>query len=389
MLGAATALLLACGAPSSVDPPPSFDVSLVDPRVADLLREMAADVVADPSNPELRGDLGLALEANAMRSAAIEAYHQAALRAPGDPRWPYHAASVRAVQGDFAGALEELGRATALDGSYAPAHRLEGQWLFELGRLDEAERSFRRAVETDANDAGARAGLARVYLQTERQAQAEPLLQQLIGRTPFDAYVRSLLAAVYRQSGRIELARTEVARLGRPVQPSWPDPWRDDLDEYRVGYAADFKRAMRLLGRRRFEEAIPILESLRDQQPREVTVLSNLGAAYLDAGRVDNGMRTLQQALTLAPDHFSVHLNLSRAFEMQGDPTTALGHVDRALTANPYLSAAHVRRGILLAGLKRFDEAAAAIEEAARLNPQDPQLQQIRQRVRQMRAGQS
>ncbi len=151
-----------------------------------------------------------------------------------------------------------------------------------------------------------------------------------------------------------------------PLPEPFDDPWAEEANAYRVGFAADLKWANAPLAAGRFDEAIAILERLRDRHPRDVSVPSNLGAAYLDSGRVDEGREALGAALEVEPDHFSTHLNLSALEERSGDLPAALEHADAAIRGNPYLAAAHEKRGLLLARCRRFDEARRALEDRRR-----------------------
>ncbi len=363
---------LHCRADLPVDSPPRVEEAGLDPDVASLLAERVKGVENEPGNGAIRGQLALAYEANGATDAARTVYAQAEVLDGSEPQWPYHLARMLADSGDNEAAVAAVERAIALEPGYAPAHRRRGEWLLELGRIDDAELAFRSAVELDAGDEGSQTGLGRVYLQKEQELTALEILQPLLGRTRNEAYIRQLLGTAYRQLGRIDEARAELALAAGGDTPVWADPWRDELERYVVGYAAEFKRGMRLLGARRYEEGIPLLEELRAARPDDVTLLSNLGAAYVDVGRLDAAVATLQSALEHDPDHFGSHLNLSAAMEARGQIEPALTHIDAALESNPYLAQSHLQKGRLLLKARRAEDALESFEAAGRYDAVDP-----------------
>jgi tetratricopeptide (TPR) repeat protein len=214
--------------------------------------------------------------------------------------------------------------------------------------------------------------MARVYIQSGRETYAVHVLQELIDSVTDHPYLHQLLGTAYRQMGRLDEARRELALVTRPQRPQFPDPWRDEMQRDKVGYAAAAQQALALVGVRQYEQAVPILERLRDQEPEDVVLLSNLGAAYLDTGRIEEGMRTLNDALALSPDHFGAHLNLSAAYERLGQLDQALQHANHAIRSNPTLGQAHVKKGLLLAKQRRFDEAIATLDTARRYDARTP-----------------
>jgi tetratricopeptide (TPR) repeat protein len=367
----ATAALVFCVAGCApqvvVDPPPQPDYSLLDPDVATLLKNKVAEIEERPRDAELRGQLGLACDLFMILPSARTAFEQATVLDPDDARWWYHLARMRAELGDVEAALDDVDQSIRLHPGYAPAFWRRGYWLLDLGRQDEAETAFRLAVHRDPAALAARVGLARVHLEREQGDEAVRILTELLPYQPENGYLHHLLMTAYRQQGQMELVEEMMGRA-ESTPPVWPDAWRDERLRYEVGYAADLKKAERLLGQSRFEEAITLLEELRTQRPDDVTLLNNLGAAYIDTGRVDDGIQTLLAALRHDPGHFGSHLNLSRAYELKRLPHQALDHADKAITANPYLAQAHERRGIVLARLKRYREALESLEAARRFD---------------------
>jgi tetratricopeptide (TPR) repeat protein len=357
------ALLGGCGPRIVTDPPPRPDFSLLDPDVAELLQNMVAGIEKNPGDAAARGEYGLACDLFSITPSARTAFEQAVKLDPDTARWWYHLARIRAELGEIEAALADIDTAISLETDYAPAHWRRGQWLLELGDLPAAQAAFTSALEHDATATAARVGLARCHIQLDQEDEAITILDQLVEEAPGIGYYHYLLATAYRQKGQLDLATTvQPGAATRP--PPWSDPWRDARMQYQVGYAADLQQALRILRQKDYARAIPLLEELRTRRQDDVTLLNNLGAAYVDIDEVTQGVRTLRDALNYAPDHFSTHLNLSLAYQKLGLMEKAVEHADMAIAANPFLPQAHERRGLALARLKRFAEADASLDTA-------------------------
>lgn len=81
---------------------------------------------------------------------AEQAYRQAAALAPSDPTVTIRLGDLLLERGNAAAALEAFDRTSALDPLVAPAYHREAGALRALGRLDEAERALKKAIEVEA-----------------------------------------------------------------------------------------------------------------------------------------------------------------------------------------------------------------------------------------------
>ena len=78
------------------------------------------------------------------------------------------------------------------------------------------------------------------------------------------------------------------------------------------------RQALDLLQERRFDAAIPLLESLEQAVPVPA-VLNNLGAAYLATGSTNQAKSAFDRALSEAPDQESARANLTK-IDVEADP---------------------------------------------------------------------
>lgn len=81
--------------------------------------------------------------------------------------------------------------------------------------LNSALSHYSRALELQPDDPDANLGLAKVLVKTNRTEKAIPLLEHAAQLEPFNAVVHYQLSTLYRNSGRSEDARRELAEFRR------------------------------------------------------------------------------------------------------------------------------------------------------------------------------
>jgi len=73
-------------------------------------------------------------------------------------------------------------------------HSQLGDIYFQQGKLDQAEASYRAALERDPEDADTRAHLGQCLLRRKRPAEARPLLEGVVSQNPKHDYGYTLMA---------------------------------------------------------------------------------------------------------------------------------------------------------------------------------------------------
>lgn len=351
---------------SEIGPPVEADLSTADAAVAELLRSLVQQARQSPDDAQARASLGMGYEVNGLPQAAVESYRQAVAMQPDQPRWSYYLATARAKLGDLDGALEAMNRVVEQADVYVPAHLHRGAWLMDLGREDEAQTAYERAVALQPKNPAGSFGLARVHLKRKEGAKAVELLEALQQEHPANPYLHQLLGMAYREVGDLDRAREALSRGAPGAEPGWPDPWHDEKAAFQAGFGAGMLKAEDLMSKGKMQEAIELYESLRAERPDDVALINNLAVAYRNVGNDEKAFLVLQQGLADHPDYYPFHLNLSAAYERRGDGQRALHHIDRALEIYPTLSAAHERKGRLLVRMRQIRPALASFDEALR-----------------------
>jgi tetratricopeptide (TPR) repeat protein len=351
-----------------VFPVPKAEAGSIDPEVEALIKKMIAETEKNPKDGAAFGRLGLAYDANEMTKAALQAFQRASKLDAKEPRWPYHESRMESIAGNLPAAQKAVERSISINKDYAPAHQLRGDLLLDSGRAADAEKSYRAMLQIEPKSVAGRVGLARAKMQANDNKAAIPILEEILKETPGNAYIFQLLGNALRRVGQPDLAKKALARATNPVEPRWPDPWRDERDVYAVGFAAKLQRASAMAQGQKAAEGIRLLEELRVSHPTNAALLTNLGAAYCKVGRMDEGIETLQAAVRERSEHSSALINLSQAYESKGRMQEALETANKAVQSHPELVHAHMRKGFVLSKLGRKEEALQSFETAWRVD---------------------
>jgi Flp pilus assembly protein TadD len=113
------------------------------------------------------------------------------------------AGAMRLKVGDVAGALTALRAAVQTDPTDHQAWLLLGNALFEAQRYDEAERSYRTALDLDRTLRPVRRNLAQLAVRRGRRPEAERLLRELVAEDRRDADAQLALGTLLASRGDV------------------------------------------------------------------------------------------------------------------------------------------------------------------------------------------
>lgn len=242
--------------------------------------------------------------------------------------------------------------------------------LFGAGCASEAARRGRRAL-----DEGAYA-LASAELSRAVQERPEELsywvdlgrarIGEGRGREAAEAFTRA--RALSPKEARLAIYLGHAEELARQYDAA--------ERAYRAAVALAPERAWprRVLGARllrwgRAEEAIPWLREAIALDPEHAETHHALAIALAQAGQKSRAEAALRDALVRFPRERALLLSLSALLIERQAYAEALEVYAQVVRLWPAFAPAHVGRAILLARLRRPQEAQAALDEAVRLDP--------------------
>lgn len=148
------------------------DIRMALSRPADALQDYDAALAADPDDPGLLCNRGLALQALQRYPEAMESFTRAIERHPGFARAWMSRGVLRAELLEYAEAEADLRRATDLEDFYAEAHYNLGNVLMLKGELEQALHEYTLAIEIRGDFVDARIGRGMARLQAGQYAAA-------------------------------------------------------------------------------------------------------------------------------------------------------------------------------------------------------------------------
>ena len=178
-------------------------------KVIDLLQPLNSSGGADPAVAYM---LGTALIRDQQLSAGQVLLDQ--ILRHGD------SAEARLLMGtaklgvaDFAGAIQDLSRAVALNPGLPSVNSFYGQALMAAGDTPGAAMAFRAELALNPYDFEANLNLATILRQDQDYAETMKLLARALRLRPKDVRVRYQMASVELAQGKVESAQNELARI--------------------------------------------------------------------------------------------------------------------------------------------------------------------------------
>ena len=199
------------------------------------------------------------------------------------------------------------------------------------------------------------------------------------------------------QDGRydvvVEVEGSEVARVRVFVKSAYKTDFRQDIHlEWRADpsqrqrarpetiSAADFydragrnkslfERAQRLLDKRQYREAVPLLNEIVGIDPADFQAWTELGTAHLGGGDVAEAEKAYRRAIQEKPTFALALLNLGRLLITQKRYTESIEALSRATDARPDSAESHFLLGETYLKLKLGSKAVPHLNEALRLDP--------------------
>lgn len=147
---------------------------------------------------------------------------------------------------------------------------------------------------------------------------------------------------------------------------------RRRLEKYPADFLAHFNLAAvtRAPG-----EAVTLLERAVQIRPTNATARNSLGAALLEAGRVDDAITAFRAVLAADPGYANARYNLGQALAARGDIDAGVTELKAYVATRPDDGRAHYTLGGVLASAGRVRDALPYLRRAAELLASDAEVQ--------------
>lgn len=278
-------------------------------------------------------------------------------------------------------------------GAIAPAERAElGAALLESGLIAEAVRELEAARKLDPSNADTLVSLSRAYLQQNDVKSAGRLLESAVAGGMDESRLYFTLAEVYEAGGFFENA-IPAMRLAVEKDPAnefyrfrygmlltdskapaaavirLEEALKEFPDSAKLWLAlgiAHFNENKTAEAQKAFEKALAI-------EPKLIPALAYLGTAFIERARYEEAAKIYERALAIDGRNAILHFLLADTLLKMpdSDPARIENHLKQSVLVDENLAAAHLALGRLRARRENWTEAAASLEKAMRLEPEN------------------
>lgn len=311
------ALLLAAGAAEGwrrlhgTAPPLPPLPDILDAEVRQAVQHAREKVLDRPGDASAWGYLGRLFLVHQLYSEADRCFNEAVHLDPHSPNWPYGRALIALrVRPDDAPAFlrQALSAAGHSPPEYQSAVRMQlAEACVERQEWEEAERLFQEERHLRPDDPRAALGLGLIAMARDDPHRAEEFLRQAQTSPMARKKATVQLAALARRRGDLAAAANydrETAAL--PDDPRWPDPFREEVEQLRVGHHEWLRQEVELESRHRFAEAAALCLQEARVHP-SARAYAHAGFNLARAGDCQQAEKYLREAVRLEPNSAHAH----------------------------------------------------------------------------------
>lgn len=301
----------------------------------------------------------------------------------------------------LAGKMEEAEKkyreALEINESNAVAHNNLGFLFAQLERFDEAKQEYFRAIEINPEYSTAYTNLGLTYLMMQQWDETEYYLLKAVSFDKNDFHANESLAKLYMLKG--DAANSEIFWKRcyniKPKSSQLIDLAHVLITQQKLDEAMDVlknalpdeeenPRLYAMLGiiyfaKYDFGSAITCFKRTLGMEPEDTEARHNLAMALLKTGQSIEAMNEFRRILLLNPDHAEARNNLAVIELAADDPDSALNHFNITLEQEPDNPKALYYKSIILFNQGDFVEAKKTLAATIATNHQDykPKAEEI------------
>ena len=342
-----------------------------DGRLAEAQALLDRAVDQAPSDPLLTAMRATVLAGLGSVDEAAAEFDRAIMRGGDESELRIHKAVALAQGGQPSAALEELGRVGSAAEYSAEACTVRGYVHYIRGDYAAAERDLRLATKLNPRSAYPQTLLADAVHRQDRDDEALRLLDRAVKLDPEDAEARELRGLIRLDRDDLDGAVEDLRQAVALAQTS-ADAW------------STLGEAQRRRGK--LDAAAGALDRALELEPENARTLWFRGQVLAEQKKLSKAVTHLKRATELDSSLVEAFATLGEVLMQLSRHDEALAAFDRALTAGdpvdrtmPALrgdqrAAVLANRATVLEHRGHFAKAAAALQEAVRLMPEDADM---------------
>jgi tetratricopeptide (TPR) repeat protein len=244
-----------------------------------------------PDFAEAHYNLGNALVQKGRVDEAIVHYQQALQIKPDYVEAHYNLANVLIQKGKVDEAITEFQLVLQIKPDSAEAHINFGNALIQKGRVDDAIIHYQQALQIEPDNVLVRNNLGYALLQEGKVDEAITQFEKVLQIKPDYANAHYNLANALIQKGRVDEAITQF-QLALQFKPDYPEAQNDLAWELATAPEASLRNG---------NKAVELAQRANQLAGgANVDIVGTLAAAYAEAGRFDDVIRSARKAIDLA-----------------------------------------------------------------------------------------
>ena len=273
----------------------------------------------------------------------------------GDTAWGYlYRGLVCERQGENRQALEDYGRAIALEADFPEAYHRRGLLYAKLGDLDQAVQDQTRVLELDGGHAGAFTARGAVRAESGKAELALDDLDQACALAPQEPKIFYHRGRVHRELKNYDQALedlTHAIELFPAFAPAFlaRGNTHQILQQYQQA-VADYGEAIHL-------------------QPQNAEAFWSRGQAQAALTEYKAAIEDFDAALEIDGSLAGALADRGAAYEQLGEHEQALQDLDQAIALDPALASAYYERGLVHGNQGEYDLASRDLDRAVELDP--------------------
>ena len=240
-------------------------------------------------------------------------------------------------------ALDAFVHASELKPKDPEPHLSAGQLLERNNRLVEAEREYKQALVLDTSSSDALIGLANVYMDGKRFAEADDVLAQLVAMRPDDSRTHIELGRVLAAEGKTDKAISEL-QAGLKLAPDDEQVERDLADIY--------------VEAKRYAEAETLYRSMLAKKPQNADVRLALGETLLKQRKFPEAQDELLATVKQRPELGAAYGDLAAAANENKNYDLAIKALDARAKLIPEIPVSYFLRATAYDHLRAYKQAA-------------------------------
>jgi arylsulfatase A-like enzyme/Tfp pilus assembly protein PilF len=206
----------------------------------------------------------------------------------------------------------------------------------------------------------------------EREPQRSAAIRQALDRLTGDT-TQPVKGVTLDRETVDKLASLGYVGAGAEPAPRAPGQLLADPKDM-IGLFNRLRRANSAVRDRRFADALPVLQDVLREDPKNAFATLVLGSAYMGMEQYTRAVQQYQRYLQLVPTSAYAHQWIAICHIRLKQQDSALKEADAALAIDPRFSDARVLRAGILASRGQYDQAIAELQQAVSLDPAKPMI---------------